>query len=145
MLRDDGRSYASIAETLFLNEEGVRQQLKDYIDSAGKKIKPENGGYNSLLTAAQSQALVKHLEENLYVKVSDICGYVHQTFGIRYSVSGMSSWLRRQDFTFHQPCGVRCKGDGKAQAQFVQDYEKLKKALPDGDHIVYGVHPRGFA
>lgn len=143
LLRDDGWSYASIAEAFFLREEGVRQQLKDYVDSAGKKIKPENGGSDSLLTAAQTQALIKHLEENLYVKVSDICGYVHQTFGIRYSVSGMSSWLRRQNFTFHQPCGVPCKADAKAQEQFVQDYEKLKKTLLDDDHIVFmdGVHP----
>ena len=75
--------------------------------------------------------------------MSDICGYVHQTFGIRYSVSGMSSWLRRQNFTFHQPCGVPCKADAKAQEQFVQDYEKLKKTLLDDDHIVFmdGVHP----
>jgi hypothetical protein len=36
-----------------LSEEGVRQQLKDYVDSAGKKIKPENGRSDSLLTAAQ--------------------------------------------------------------------------------------------
>ena len=37
LLRDDGWSYASIAEAFFLREEGVRQQLKDYVDSAGKR------------------------------------------------------------------------------------------------------------
>jgi hypothetical protein len=42
LLHDDGWSYASIAEAFFLSEEGVRRQLKDYVDSAGKKIKPEN-------------------------------------------------------------------------------------------------------
>lgn len=61
-----------------------------------------NGGSDSLLTAARTQSLIKHPEENLYVKVSDIFGYVYQTFGIRYSVSGMSSRLKRQDFTFYR-------------------------------------------
>ena len=31
--RDAGWSYASIAEALFLSEEGVRQQLIDYVES----------------------------------------------------------------------------------------------------------------
>lgn len=143
LLRDDGWSYASIAEALFLSEEGIRQQLKDYLESGGKKLSPENGGSESLLNSEQSQVIAAHLESNLYVKVSDICGYVHQTYGIRYSVSGMTNWLKVQNFTFHQPCGVPAKANAAAQEQFIADYEKLKKTLPENDHIVFmdGVHP----
>jgi len=72
LLYDDGWSYASIAEALFLSEEGVRQQFKDYIDSEGKKLKPENGGSESLLDTDQATAVISHLENNLYIKVSDI-------------------------------------------------------------------------
>lgn len=143
LLRDDGWSYASIAEALFLSEEGVRQQLMDYLESNGKKLKPENGGSASFLNEEQTQELVNHLEDHLYVKVSDICGYVHKTYKIRYSVSGMTEWLERHDFTFHQPCGVPAKADAAAQEKFVEDYAKLKRNLPDDDHIVFmdGVHP----
>lgn len=143
LLRDDGWSYASIAEALFLSEEGVRQQLMDYLESNGKKIKPENGGSASFMNEMQTQELVRHLEEHLYVKVSDICGYVHKVYRIRYSVSGMTEWLKRHDFTFHQPCGVPAKADAAAQERFIEEYKKLKRNLPDEDHIVFmdGVHP----
>jgi transposase len=143
LLRDDGWSYASIAEALFLSEEGIRQQLKDYLGSEGKKLKPENGGSESSLNAEQTNSLSAHLQDHLYVKAFDICGYVHKTYGIRYSVSGMTSWLKDQKFTFHRPCGVPAKANAEAQKQFVADYENLKKSLPDDDHIVFmdGVHP----
>jgi len=143
LLRDDGWSYASIAEALFLSEEGVRQQLMDYLESNGKKIRPENGGSEGFLNEVQMQELKAHLAEHLYVKVSDICGYVQKTYGIRYSVSGMTDWLKRHNFTFHQPCGVPAKADAAAQERFVDEYETLKHRLPDDDHIVFmdGVHP----
>ncbi len=143
LLRDDGWSYASIAEALFLSEEGVRQQLKDYLESNGKKLRPENGGSKSSLDEAQTQELIKHLEEHLYIKVSDICNYVHKNYLIRYSVSGMTDWLERNNFTFHKPCGVPAKADSAAQERFVEEYEQLKANLVDEDHIVFmdGVHP----
>lgn len=141
LLRDDGWSYASIAEALFLSEEGVRQQLNDYLES--KKLKPENGGSDSFLNAEQAKSVITHLEAHIYVKASDICGYVQQIYGIRYSVSGMTSWLQAQNFTFHQPCWVPAKANAAAQEKFIADYEKLKKSLPEDDHIVFmdGVHP----
>jgi transposase len=143
LLYDDGWSYASIAEALFLSEEGVRQQLKDYLGSDGKKLAPENGGSSSFLNAEQTQALILHLEACLYPKVSDICDYVHKTYGIRYSVSGLTNWLERQGFTFHKPCGIPAKASAEAQMQFVAKYKELKSKLGEGDHIVFmdGVHP----
>jgi transposase len=143
LLRDDGWSYASIAEALFLSEEGVRQQLKDYVDSFGQKLKPENGGSDSFLSFSQTQELSSYLQAHLYVKVSDICGYVQKTYGIRYSVRGMTDWLKRHDFTFHQPCGVPAKANAEKQEKFVDEYETLKHRLPEDDHIVFmdGVHP----
>jgi transposase len=143
LLRDDGWSYASIAEALFLSEEGVRQQLIDYVESDGKKLKPENGGTTSPLNEAQTLELVQHLEAHLYVKASDICAYVLNTYGVRYTVSGMTDWLKDHKFTFHQPCGVPAKANAEAQEKFVAEYEKLKRDLPDDDHILFmdGVHP----
>src|SRR5271156_2476448 len=72
--RDDGMSHAQIAALLFLSDEGVRQHLKDYEDSA--KLAPENGGSASKLDAAQTVELLAHLDARLYVKVVEICAYV---------------------------------------------------------------------
>jgi transposase len=141
LLRDDDWSLRAIAEALFLTEEGVRQHLKDY--AASGKLKPENGGSDGFLNEKQSTELMAHLELHLYVKASEVVAYVHGAYGVRYSVRGMTDWLRRHDFTFHQPCGVPAKADKVAQAAFVAHYEKLKASLGDNDQILFldGVHP----
>jgi transposase len=141
LLRDDDWSLRAIAEALFLTEEGVRQHLLDY--AASGKLKPENGGSEGFLSEVQTAALLAHLDERLYARVSDIAAYVHATFGIRYSVRGLTDWLTRHDFTFHQPCGVPAKADAEAQQVFVAEYENTKKNLGSDDQIVFmdGVHP----
>jgi transposase len=141
ILRDDDWSLRAIAEALLISEEGVRQHLLDY--AASGKLKPENGGSDGFLSKEQSTELAAHVESHLYVKVSEIVAYVHGTYGIRYSVRGMTDWLRRHGFTFHQPSGVPAKADKAAQAAFVAHYEKLKAGLDDDDQIVFldGVHP----
>ena len=143
LLRDDGRNFEAIAEALFLSNEGVRQQFKDYVESNGVKLKPENGGSDSLLNEEQSLDLIMHLDEHLYIKVLDICAYVQKTYGVAYSVRGMSNWLEHNDFTFHQPSGVPAKANSEKQAAFIAEYGKLKSSLSDNDHIVFmdGVHP----
>lgn len=143
LLYDDGWSCKSIAEALFLSDEGVRKQLQDYVESAGMKLKPGNGGSEPFLNEEQTISLVSHLETHLYVKVSDICFYVHEHYNVRYSVSGMTTWLARNNFTFHQPSGVPAKANLDAQERHVAEYEKLKASLSDEDHIVFmdGVHP----
>src|SRR5271154_3535417 len=124
LLRDDDWSLRAIAEALFLTEEGVRQHLLDYAGCG--KLKPDNGGSEGFLSEAQTTELLAHLDVHLYVKVCDIAAYVHASFGIRYSVRGMTDWLKRHDFTFHQPCGVPAKADAGAQKTFVDHYENIK-------------------
>ena len=139
--RDDGMTCSQIAELLFLSDEGVRQHLKDYEDSA--KLTPGNGGSESKLDAAQTVELFAHLDAHLYGKVSEICAYVEEKYGIRYSASGMKDWLARNAFTYHQPCGTPAKADAGAQKAFVAAYEQLKKTKGEDDHILFidGVHP----
>jgi uncharacterized protein YeeX (DUF496 family) len=48
LLRDDGMSYGEIARVLFLSDEGVRQQIEDYLRQNGK-LQPENGGSEARL------------------------------------------------------------------------------------------------
>lgn len=141
ILRDDDWSYAAIGEALLLSEEGARQHLKDY-ESSGK-LKPENGGSEGFLNERQTAELLAHLDKRLYVKVSEICAYVHDAYGFRYSVRGMTDWLHRHGFTFHQPCGVPAKADAEAQQAFAAEYEKLKANLGDEDQVLFldGVHP----
>ena len=141
ILRDDDWSLEAIAEALLISHEGVRQHLLDY--AASGKLKPENGGSEGLLNEVQTSELLVHLDTQVYVKVSEICAYVHTKYGTRYSVRGMTDWLKRHGFTFHQPCGIPAKADAQAQKAFVAEYENIKKTLGPDDQIMFmdGVHP----
>jgi len=141
LLSDDGWTFKAIAQALFISDEAVRKHLIDY--RASGKLKPENGGSSSLLNEEQRAQLCEHVDNHLYAKTSDIVVYVRTTFGVTYSVSGLTALLKRNDFTFHQPCGVPAKADPKAQQEFIEKYEGIKASLDTNDQIVFmdGVHP----
>jgi len=142
LLRDDGWSYGQIAEALFLTDEGVRQQVEDYLKENGK-LTPENGGSLARLSDEQAEKLEAHLNEKLYVRTCDIVDYVFKTFGVYYSVRGMTKWLKQHGFTYHKPVGVPAKADGDKQKAWIAWYENLKNSLRDNEKILFmdGVHP----
>jgi hypothetical protein len=95
LLRDDGMSYGEIARVLFLSDEGVRQQIEDYLRQNGK-LQPENGGSEARLTDEQAKKLEVHLDETIYTRTRDIVEYVKETFGVAYSVRGLTKWQKQQ-------------------------------------------------
>jgi len=136
-----GWSQVQIAQALMIRPETVHDHLEDFLKN--KKLKPENGGSQSLLDASQTQALIQHLEEYSYTKVSDICVYVHDVYGVQFTVSGMTKWLHHQEFSYKKPKGVPSKADPVKQAEFIAKYQDLLKTLPDNEPIEFadGVHP----
>jgi len=73
---------------------------------------------------------VSHLEQNTYIKVKEIVDYVKTAYGINYSISGITTWLKSQNFIYHKP-------------DVVPDKANKKNHLPEEDHIVFfdGIHP----
>ena len=110
---------------------------------ATPKPKPENGGSQSALCEQQTLALEQHLQEKIYTKVSDICGYVAQTWGVSYTVSGMTKWLQTHDFRYKQPKGTPAKADLRQQEAFIETYLQLVADTPAHDPILFidAVHP----
>ena len=89
LLSDDGWTYRAIAQALFLDEETVSLHVAEF--KASEKLKPQNGGSTSQLTAEKIQKLILHLELKTYTKAKDICAFVLETHGVSYSVQGMTS------------------------------------------------------
>lgn len=141
LLKDEGWSVQSIAQALRIHEETVRQHVRDW-EGEGK-LKPENGGSCSKLNAAQTQALIKHLEEKVYVQVMDICAYVGKTFGTFYTVSGMTKWLHQNGFSYKHPKSVPAKADTAKQEAFIEAYLALLDKTPTEETIVFmdSAHP----
>ncbi len=126
LLRDQDWSLREIAEALFLTEEGVRQHLLDYASSG--KLKPEDGGSSGFLNEVQRAELRLHLDAHLYVKASEIAAHVQKTCGVRYSVRGITDWIKSHGFTFHQPCGKPAKADAGA-VELTKDPDAMISAL----------------
>ena len=139
---DEGYSYSEIAHILLLDDETVRRHIKDYV--AQEKVKPSNGGSTSKLTEAEGKALIKHLKENTYLYVKDICVYVKRTYHRKYTTSGMTKWLQANAFRYKKPHGVPAKADKKKQAEFIDYYTQLKEKAGNKEPIYFAdsVHPQ---
>src|SRR3990167_7651077 len=66
LLAAEGWTQKQIAPALRIRYETVQDHLNDYQNS--KKLKPENGGSQSHLNSLQTSELIKHLEDNTYLK-----------------------------------------------------------------------------
>jgi transposase len=141
VLHAEGWSNVQIAQALLIHVDTVGEHLEDY--GISKKLKPENGGSESRLDAAETKELAAHIEEKTYTKVADICAHVKEVYGASYTVPGMTNWLQRQGFSYKQPKGVPAKADAAKQAIFISEYQKLMNETPEEEPILFGdgVHP----
>lgn len=142
LMYDDGYSYDEIAKVLLLSHEAIRKHIRDFLKF--QKLKPENGGSESKLSQAEQQELSRHLEDNNYIVVKDICAYVEREYGKRYTVSGMVRLLYRLGFTYKKPKLVPGKLDPEKQEEFKLGYKLLKNNLRQDEAIYFmdSVHPQ---
>ena len=141
LLTDKGWSSEAIAEALLISDQAVRNHIRDY--EATRKLKSESGGSDEKLTEKQSKKLLSHLENHVYLFVKDIIAYVISTFEIVYTVPGMRNWLHRHGFSYKKPAIVPGKANKERQAQWIEEYRKLRQELPADETICFtdGVHP----
>jgi len=141
LLHDKGWSLRQIAEALLISDEAVRNHIQDY--DTTKKLRPACGGSLEKLSSIQSQQLEIHLLEHTYLYVRDIIIYVEIAFGIKYTVSGLRSWLQRHRFSYKKPAVVPGKANEQLQKEWIAEYEKLRVELPENETICFtdGVHP----
>lgn len=139
---DDGLSIEELAKALRISHATVCNYLKDF-DSQQKTSPDPRGGSESKLTEKQSQELLKHLTETTYLKVKHIRVYVQEKYGVTYSRTGMTFWLKTHGFVFKRPKRVPGKLNPQLQQEFISEYEKLKSSLKPGEEIFFvdAAHP----
>ncbi len=118
----------------------MRQPVTDWLSD--EKLKPENGGSYSKLSVHEASLLEKHIESMTY-RVIDICAYVETQFGICYTVSGMTKWLKAHYFSYKQPKATPAKVDVAQQEAFITSYFSLLDSVPEHEPLVFidSAHP----
>ena len=141
LLKNEGWKNKAIAQALRIHEETVRYYITDW--TSDEKLKPENGGSYSKLNDTESRALESHLEETTYTRVIDICAYIEKTYGVRYTVSGLTKWLHQHRFSYKHPKTVPAKADIAKQEEFIEKYIGLVADTPANEPILFmdAAHP----
>jgi transposase len=141
LLSNNEFSNEEIADILLLDEDTIHRHIKEY--KKNNKLNLVSGGSESLLSSKQREELKKHLEENTYTKAEAICFYVKQKYGINYTVSGITAWLKSNRFSYKKPKGTPAKANKEKQAEFKKYYKDLKKNTPSDEPILFmdAVHP----
>lgn len=135
LLKNEGWKNKAIAQALRIHEETVRYYITDW--SSDEKLKPENGGSYSKLNEFESRALELHLEETTYTRVIDICAYIERTYGVRYTVSGLTKWLHHHRFSYKHPETVPAKADVAKQEAFIENYIELVASTAENEPILF--------
>ena len=140
LLRSEGWSTKMIAQALRLHETSIVRHIDDYLKK--EKLKPENGGSVSCLSAEQTSLIISHITAHTYCHVHQISEYIWETCEVRFSISGLNKWLHQQGFSYKQPKGVPHKFDEVKQANFIEQYDRLKSSVGD-EHILFmdAMHP----
>ena len=145
VLLGSGWSVDQVAQALLIDETTVRNWYATY----------KNGGTDELLTLHyegkapslsehQQAELAKHLEEKTYLTSNEIRHYIHKTYGVQYSPTGVKELLHRLGFSYKKPKHVPGKLDPVKQEAFLEEYRELLKTKGQNEPVYFGdaCHPQ---
>ena len=139
-------SVSSIEAALGLDDNTIRRYAKTYQEKGFAAFIVDGFiPYCGKLSEKQLVLLANHLDEYLYEDAAAICHYVKTTFGIVYSVSGITQLLHRIGFVYKQTKTVPSRANEQDQLDFLDDVlPALLEQAAQGEAVVYyadGVHP----
>lgn len=139
-----GWSLEEVSEALLLDHETLRNYVGNYkIGGLEKLLEYNYKGGASRISIEQLEILEQELDSNIYLKTQDICEYVINQFGIKYTISGMTALLRRIGYVYKKPKLVPGNPDVDAQEYFLKEYLKFMENKKENDAVFFvdAVHP----
>ncbi|MBU6119271.1 IS630 family transposase [Hymenobacter siberiensis] len=146
LMLDQGHAAARVAQALGVDVSSVYRYAQTYqLHGLAGYLRAEQPGYWGLLTSAQLAGLCRELDQQLYTDCRAIADWLAATYGVRYSVSGLTDVLHRLGFSYKLTTAVPCQADAAAQTAFLTDtLVPLLEAAAAGDAVVYfadAAHP----
>jgi len=145
ILLGTGWSQEKVSEALMFDEGTLHHYVKRYKEGGIKDlISNRFFGGTGKLESHEEAILDQELQENIYLDAKSVVDYIWKTFGIKYSVRGVTELLKRLGFVYKKPKIIPGKADPEAQKEFLEKYEELKDNLKSTDKILFmdGVHPQ---
>jgi transposase len=140
-----GYSAKEISDILMIDDETLRNYVKRYQDGGIKALLENNyKGSHSNLSEMELKELEFHVKSNSYLSVDGIVDYVYKTYGIKYSISGMTQLLHRLDFVYKKAKIIPGKANAELQEAYLAMLMKLleNKDKNDPHYFTDGVHPQ---
>ena len=109
LMLDHGRAAAAIAQDLGLDEATVYRHAQAYREQGLTGfLAAERPGYWGLLPSAELAALCQEIGRTVYTDCRQIVDWLAATYGVRYSVSGLTDLLHRLGFSYKKTTAVPC-------------------------------------
>jgi transposase len=142
LAKSEGMSIELIAQAHRISTDSVYRYLAEY-ENEKKTLHDTRGGSLSKLSESETRELIEHLRETTYLYAKQICDYVRAKYGVNYTTSGMTFWLKAQGFVYKEPIKVPGKLDPEKQEDFIRTYEALKSSLEENEELFFmdAVHP----
>ena len=142
MAYDEGHDVSDIADILKISDSTTYNYINDYV-THNKIAHSPRGGSDSKLSIAQEVELIKHLCTTSYLTAKAICAYILGKYQVKYTVSGITKWLERNDFVYKAPKLIPGKLDEAKQQEFIKYYQNLTAKASKNEIIMFmdAVHP----
>lgn len=144
ILLGTGWKLKDVKKALLLDDETLRSYVEKYqTGGIPELLKTNYLGRQVGLDDKQLKRLHLELDNNIYLTASAIIEFVHNTFYVSYTVSGMRDLLHREGYTFKKPKLVPGNPDVDAQEDFVRCYDKFMETKDSSVEVVFidAVHP----
>jgi transposase len=139
-------SQVEIADILNIDENTVCTWVKKFEMSVTLEeyLSVNYTGYTGKLSYSFIGKTVNFVENTTVSDTKPIISYIKNSFGVKYTVSGVTKLLKRVDFSYKQKIALPSKLDPEKQEQFVQQYEAIESSLTDKSAIFFmdAVHPQ---
>ena len=143
LLLDQGKTYQSIAEHLFLDEGTIRNYRKRYVEGGIFGLVTDTySGRRSFLSPQEQEILKQKLTETIFMDSKEVVAFIKNRFGVDYSVRGVTALLHSLGFVYKKAKSVPGKADRGEQELFIKKYLRLKGKSEGKIYFGDSVHPQ---
>lgn len=145
LMLNEGFTAEQISRALLLDEVTIHRYRRQYQEKGiNGLLEIHYVGGKSSLTLLREQELKNYLIDNTKRTAKEVADYIRKTYGLSYSIIGVTKLLHRLGFTYKKPKIVPGKADRTKQEQFLQVYEGVKESLSRNDQLYFvdSTHPQ---